>query len=39
MSAIQAQIDELQKQLIMQEIAEAEKERKKNIVEGSIEQL
>ena len=39
MSAIQAQIDELQKQLVLQQIAEAKKERKKNIVEGSIEQL
>ena len=29
MSAIQAQIDELQKQLVMQQMAEAEREQKK----------
>ena len=39
MSAIQAQIDELQKQLVMQQMAEAEREQKKRIVEGSIQQL
>ena len=39
MSAIQAQIDELQKQLVIQQIAEREKKQKKTIVEGSIEQL
>jgi len=39
MAAIQARIDELQKQLIAKQMAEAEKERKKTIVEGSIEQL
>ena len=39
MAHIQARIDELQKQLIAKQMAEAEKERKKTIVDGSIEQL
>ena len=39
MAAIQARIDELQKQLIAKQMAEAEQDRKKTIVEGSIEQL
>tara|TARA_B100000686_G_scaffold283222_2_gene306046 strand:+ start:865 stop:1467 length:603 start_codon:yes stop_codon:yes gene_type:complete len=38
-SAIQAQIDELQKQLDLQQIAKKEQERKTAITNGSIEQL
>jgi len=39
MSVIQARIDELQKQLVNQQLLVAETERKKNISNGSIEQL
>jgi len=39
MTSISARIDELQKQLVIQQIAEAEQKRKKNIAIGSIEQL
>ena len=39
MTSIQERIDELQKQLIAKQMAEAEQDRKKTIVSGSIEQL
>jgi len=39
MTTIQARIDELQKELVEQQMAKAEQERRQSIITGSIEQL